>query len=79
MRISRIVKALAAVVVVLAFTVLPRQAAPAAAATYVAIYASHSGFVLDVAGASKADGASIVQWPSQLEFYPDAHLVGPLL
>ena len=21
----------------------------------------------------------IVQWPSQLEFYPDAHLVGPLL
>lgn len=21
----------------------------------------------------------LVQWPSQLEFYPDAHLVGPLL
>jgi beta-galactosidase len=41
-----------------------------AATQYYSITASHTGFALDVEGASTADGARIVQWPFNVFYVP---------
>jgi hypothetical protein len=67
----RIIKLLAALLVLLGFVFGPAGAAPAAAATSAyTITASHTGFALDVEGASTSDGARIVQWPLNVLYVP---------
>jgi hypothetical protein len=60
----RIFKLVAALLVLLSLTFGPASVAPASAATvYYYFRAAHSGLVLDVEGASTANGARIIQWP----------------